>query len=546
MTPLYGFILLLGGVGLFLYGLNVCPENIKKYLGRSGKVFLSHLGARKGSSLLFGLAFSVMVQSSAAATSFIVGLVEVGLMASEGALVAIMGASVGTGLIVYFLSLDVILYSPVPFFVIVFFGRFAKGRWKEYFKIAEGISVVFLGMTLIKLGSQPLVYSELVRNLLSFLTGSFLLMALTAYLLTSIIQSSTATLAVAMGMAGSGLLPFPSVLPIILGAYVGSSSSALLAALGKKRKSQGLAWSTFLYRVFGILPMIPLGALYVKIGESLPVTIDVHIAFLQILLVLTNMILLLPFVSFLSKMGERLASFSGRESIEPLYLDWAFVDITPLAVSLLTKEIVRASNFLEEFLYGLFHGDIVDEGRMPLLKSSLPDLVDSCIFYRSAITWISKEDSALVKEFVATSYSLNALKNMVTLATARLFPLLRGEREIVGYSLLLSEMEEIKGLFFDIFTSSLGAYALDDPSFAKKAFKLYGKFSQIIAERKNRLMLSHHRIEGGTELIDLLTLLDAILRESLEFARVARRYNEKSEEDNKRFINQQGEREFDL
>ena len=115
LTPLYGFILLLGGVGLFLYGLNVCPENIKKYLGRSGKVFLSHLGARKGSSLLFGLAFSVMVQSSAAATSFIVGLVEVGLMASEGALVAIMGASVGTGLIVYFLSLDVILYSPVAF-----------------------------------------------------------------------------------------------------------------------------------------------------------------------------------------------------------------------------------------------------------------------------------------------------------------------------------------------------------------------------------------------------------------------------------------------
>ena len=545
MTPLYGFILLLGGVGLFLYGLNVCPENIKKYLGRSGKVFLSQVGTRKGSSLLFGLAFSVMVQSSAAATSFIVGLVEVGLMASEGALVAIMGASVGTGLIVYFLSLDVILYSPVAFFVIVFFGRFAKGRWKEYFKIAEGISVVFLGMTLIKLGSQPLVYSELVRNLLSFLTGSFLLMALTAYLLTSIIQSSTATLAVAMGMAGSGLLPFPSVLPIVLGAYVGSSSSALLAALGKKRKSQGLAWSTFLYRVFGILPMIPLGALYVKIGESLPVTIDVHIAFLQILLVLTNMILLLPFVSFLSKIGERLASFSGRESIEPLYLDWAFVDITPLAVSLLTKEIVRASNFLEEFLYGLFHGDI-DEGRLFLLKSSLPDLVDSCVLYRSAITWISKEDSALVKEFVATSYSLNALKNMVTLATARLFPLLRGEREVVGYSLLLSEMEEIKGLFFDIFTSSLGAYALDDPSFAKKAFKLYGEFSQIIAERKNRLMLSHHRIEGGTELIDLLTLLDVILRESLEFARVARRYNEKSEEDNKRFINQQGEREFDL
>lgn len=542
LAPLYGLLLLIGGVGLFLYGSNECPDNIRKYLGKSGKAFLSHVGAKRGSSFLFGTLLSVMMQSSAAASSFAVGLVEVGLLASERALLVIMGASVGTGLIVYFLSLDLILYSPLIFAVIVFLGRFTKRRLKEYFKIAEGIAIVFFGMSLIKLGSYPLVYSSHIQNLLSFLTQSAILLAVTTYLLTSVVQSSTATLAIAIGMASSGLLPFSAILPLVLGAYVGSSSSALLAALGKKRKSQGLAWSAFLYRAFGIVPMIPLGLLYLKVGENLPISMGAHIALLQMLLVLVNVIVSLPFTSVLSKMGEGLASLSEKEAIEPLYLDWDFVDVTALAVSLLSKEIVRTSNFLEEFLYGLFYGNI-DEDHLYLLKASLPDLVNSCIFYRSAITWVSNEDQSLTREFVITSYSLNALKNMVTLATERLFPLMTGNIDMRN-PLLSFKWEDVKRCFFDVFTSSLGAYALDDPYFANKAFRSYSKLSVKLGEAKNELMLSHCTIEDGMDLIDLLTLLDAFLRESLEFARAARRYE--TEYDERSFVDLQGEKEFDL
>lgn len=521
VPPFYGLLLLLGGVGLFLYALSVCPDNIKRYLGKGGKAFLFGLGAKKSTSLLFGLILSIMMQSSAAASSFVVGLVEVGLLASERALLVIMGASVGTGLVVYFLSLDVIFFSPIAFAAIVFWGRFARGRLKEYLKIAEGIAMVFFGMALIKFGSYPLVNSDFVKNILYFLTGSFVLMAITAYVITSIVQSSTATLAIAIGMASSGLLPFNSILPLILGAYVGSSTSALLTALGKKRRSQGLAWSAFLYRALGIIPMIPLGLLYLKLCKNLPVTIDDHIAILQILLVLVNMIVFLPFAFELSRMGEKLASLSGKESIEPLYLDWSFVEMTPLAVSLLSKEIVRTSNFLEEFLCGLFYGD-VKKARLHLLRTSLPDLVNACVFYRSAITLTSDEDPFLTRELIATSYSLNALKNMVMLATERLFPLMEGGANR-GHSFALSEWETVKGLFLDILKSSLGAYALDDAYFASKAFKLYGELSDMLGEIRSKLMLSHYAIKNGTDMINLFTLLDAFLKESLEFARAAKR-----------------------
>lgn len=523
VVPFYGLLLLLGGVGLFLYALGTCPDNIKRYLGKGGKAFLFGLGAKKSTSLLFGLFLSIMMQSSAAASSFVVGLVEVGLLASERALLVIMGASVGTGLVVYFLSLDVILFSPLVFAVIVFWGRFARGHLREYLKICEGIAMVFFGMALIKFGSYPLVNSDFVKNLLYILTGSSVLMAITAYVITSIVQSSTATLAIAIGMASSGLLPFNSILPLILGAYVGSSTSALLAALGKKRRSQGLAWSAFLYRALGIIPMIPLGLLYLRLCRNLPVTIDDHIAILQILLVSVNMIVFLPFSLELSRMGERLASLSGRESIEPLYLDWSFVDMTPIAVSLLSKEIVRTSNFLEEFLYGLFYGEVKSD-RLHLLRTSLPDLVNACVFYRSAITLRSNEDPFLARELITTSYSLNALNNMVTLATERLFPLME-DGENRDHFPALDEWDIVVSLFLNILKSSLGAYALDDTYFANRAFKLYGQLSDMLGKIRNKLMLSHYAIKNGTDILNLLTLLDAFSKESLEFARSARRHN---------------------
>jgi len=113
---------------------------------------------------------------------------------------------------------------------------------------------------------------------------------------------------------------------------------------------------------------------------------------------------------------------------------------------------------------------------------------------------------------------------MVTLATERLFPLME-DGENRDHFPALDEWDIVVSLFLNILKSSLGAYALDDTYFANRAFKLYGQLSDMLGKIRNKLMLSHYAIKNGTDILNLLTLLDAFSKESLEFARSARRHN---------------------
>lgn len=256
------FIELIGALGMFLYGMTLMSEGLQKVAGDKLRSILTIMTKNRFMGVLTGLLITTIIQSSSATTVMVVSFVNAGLLSLVQAISVIMGANIGTTVTAWVISLFGFKFSvadlalPVIAISIPFWFS-SNSKRKSFGELLIGFALLFLGLELLK-NSVP----DLQQNpeILAFLTqftdlgyGSVLLFLLVGTILTVVVQSSSATMAITLIMCGKGWIPFELAAAMVLGENIGTTITANIAAIPANASAKRAALAHTMFNIFGVI-----------------------------------------------------------------------------------------------------------------------------------------------------------------------------------------------------------------------------------------------------------------------------------------------------
>lgn len=296
-----------GGLGLFLFGMELMSQSIEKVAGAKLRRILEIFTTNRFMGMIVGIIFTGIVQSSSACTVMVVSFVNAGLMNLYQAAGVIFGANIGTTITSQLVSINLSEVAPIILLVGVILSMCSK---KENTKqIAEsiiGFGILFLGLQTMSSAMAGMREEPAVVELLQSLTNPFLA-TLVGVILTAIIQSSSVTVSIVLLLADQGLLELPICLYIIMGCNIGSCATALLASLSGRKEAKRAAMIHFLFNVIGtvlIYIVLMLGIdVIVEMLQSISSDNGRFVANAHTIIKVTQVVLLFPFSKWIVKLA---------------------------------------------------------------------------------------------------------------------------------------------------------------------------------------------------------------------------------------------------
>lgn len=244
---------LMGGLGLFLFGMNFMSQGLQKAAGAKLRSVLTAISKNKYIAVLFGALFTAIIQSSGATTVMVVTFVNAGLMELTQAIGIIFGANIGTTITAQLVSFNLTAIAPVILFVgVVMFLFLKKPIFKKIGEVIIGFGALFMGISMMSGAMSQLNHYPDVINTLARLTNPILAI-LVGLVITVIVQSSSVTVSILLLMAGQGLVTLPICFYFILGCNIGSCTPAVMAAMDAKKDAKRAALIHVLFNVFGMI-----------------------------------------------------------------------------------------------------------------------------------------------------------------------------------------------------------------------------------------------------------------------------------------------------
>lgn len=296
--------MLLGGLALFLYGMQMMSVNLEAIAGNRMKSILEKLTANRFMGVAVGAGITAIIQSSSATTVMVVGFVNSGIMTLKQAVWIVMGANIGTTITGQLIALDVGMIAPLFAFFGVVMLIFTKNKKIEFLGgIIAGLGVLFIGMgmmadSMIPLQSSP-EFISLMTQFSNPLIGILVGMAFTA-----VIQSSSASVGILQALAMSGLIGIDSAVFVLFGQNIGTCITAVLASIGTNRNAKRTTIIHLLFNVIGtaIFVVITLSTPFVPwVASFTPTNSAAQIANVHTIFNITTTLLLLPFGNALAK-----------------------------------------------------------------------------------------------------------------------------------------------------------------------------------------------------------------------------------------------------
>ncbi len=312
------FFSLLGGVGLFLFGMTIMSSGLKNACGDNLQVILSKATTNKVSAVLVGIATTVLIQSSAATDVMVIGFVNAEMMTLAQAIAVIMGANIGTTVTAQITAFNISAYAPLILFTgAVMYLFIKKSMVKHVGEVILGFGMLFVGIAYMKQAIAPLSKSEGFTNLLATLDNPFLLL-LFGVAFTALLQSSSSSTVIFQTFAIQGLISYHTAVYLVIGAAIGSVTPNLLASLTTNRNGKRTAVLNLLFNIFRaciLLILITLLPQMLDFIQSLsPNDIGRQIANTHTIFAIVAVIIMLPFTDFLIKLVEKLIPILPEES----------------------------------------------------------------------------------------------------------------------------------------------------------------------------------------------------------------------------------------
>ena len=345
---------LLGGLALFLYGMELMGDGLRQSAGEKLQKILESLTSVPAVGVLTGLVITSILQSSSATTVMSVSLVNAGLMTLKQAFSVVMGANIGTTVTAQLIAFNLTDYLMGLIFVglmLHYFAKHKKGKFAGM--VLFGFGLLMLGMKLMGQSVAPLRDNPLFVEFIGRFSEIPLLGVVVGICMTLVIQSSSATIGILMAMATQGLIPLEGAVPVLLGDNIGTCITAVLAAARASRTAKQVALSHVLFNPFGcciFLIFLPWFLDFVRaispahdIGRQIA---NAHSAF-NVLNTCIFLPLITPYVKLIRKI---LPDKAEGVVTRPLFLDDNMLDNTPIALMLAEKETDRMARQAEKNL----------------------------------------------------------------------------------------------------------------------------------------------------------------------------------------------------
>lgn len=342
-----------GGLGMFIYGMQIMASGLENAAGNRMKSLLEALTKNKFLGVLLGAFITAVIQSSSATTVMVVGFVNAGIMNLTQAMGVIMGANIGTTITGWlvssaewaeFLSPTKIAPLVIGLGVVVMLTGKRKTS-KDLASIAVGFGLLFVGISSMSNAVSPLRDVPGFRNLFVTLGGNPILGITIGAVVTAIIQSSSASVGILQSLAAAGLVPFNATIYIIMGQNIGTCVTAMISSVGTKKNAKTAALMHLLFNIIGTVIFSTVAILFFKIVN--PVWGSGSISQTQISTVHTvfniaTTVLLFPASNLIIKLAKKIGKVSEEESHkEELFLDDRMLETPSLALQATITEIVR-------------------------------------------------------------------------------------------------------------------------------------------------------------------------------------------------------------
>jgi phosphate:Na+ symporter len=319
----------LGGLGVFFYGMKSMSEALQSVAGDMIKNIINTLTKNRVSALLVGIVVTMLVQSSSVTTVMVVGFVNAGLMQLSQAIGIVFGANIGTTITGWIISIKVGKYGLLFIGLGIFPMLFGKSnRVRQIGRITFGIGMIFFGLDLMSDAFKPLRKMPEFLKAISYFSdqhyGAYIASIVVGCLLTVIIQSSSAMLGITMALAMSGVIQFHTAAALVLGENIGTTITALLASVGGNIEAKRTARAHAFFNLLGVLVIFMIFPYYVQFidwvipGDPSFVNekgeysnIAVHIASGHTIFNVTSALIFLPFVKTLAAFITRITPDKG-------------------------------------------------------------------------------------------------------------------------------------------------------------------------------------------------------------------------------------------
>jgi phosphate:Na+ symporter len=435
---------LIGALGMFLYGMNFMSSGLQKASGDKLRGILTSMTSNPLKRVLTGLGITALVQSSSATTVLVVSFVNAGLLTLVQAVGVIMGANIGTTLTAWVtavgFSVDISAFS-VPLMILGFiFTSSKKQQYKNIGEFIVGFALMFLGLSFMKSSAGTLLSNKdammaFFSNFTAFGFWSDIIFLLAGTILTIVLQASSATMAITMLLATSGLIDFELACAMVLGENIGTTITANMAASVGNTAAKRAALAHTLFNVFGVVWMLIIfrpflklvGIVMTAIGFDNPLTVDLTtpeagptllygISMLHTLFNITNTMILIWFANTIVKIVNNLIKTpvnSEDEAFRLKYIDAGIIGAPELATEQATKELIHFARISKNGLgYARAAINENDPDKFEELRSKLVkyEEISDRIEYEIA-SFLNAVSEGEISE--ATSYKIKAMYKII-------------------------------------------------------------------------------------------------------------------------------------
>lgn len=530
---LFGFI---GGLGMFLYGMNIMAEGLQKSAGNKMKQLLGYLTNNRLLGVLVGALVTAIIQSSSATTVMVVGFVNAQIINLTQAAGVIMGANIGTTITAWLVSASEWSVFLKPEFIaplILGIGAFVlmfakKEKYRQFSEIAIGFGILFIGLSFMSDSISIYRESPIFSKAFAVLGGNPILGILTGTVVTAIIQSSSASVGILQTLAMNGIVNWRSAVFITLGQNIGTCVTALLSSIGANKTAKRAAVIHLLFNVIGAILFGIIMLLFFTINQAWAVSqiSSTQISIFHTIFNVANTIILFPFANLLVKLsGEIVKDTEDEEELDEeeltmRHLDTRIMETPTFAVNSGIEEIVHMGDVTMKN-YSRIHTEMLkDKPSKSLLES-----------VEKTENYINDMETMLAQYFVQVSTL--AISEQQRLMVNNLYFVINDIERIGDYIKNIADFIErnagIGGIFSDgakedlrlmsekvgkAFELSINAIASDSMELADQVMEIeeeVDKIEEKIREKHiNRLSKESCKVESGVIFLDIINCLEKI------------------------------------
>ncbi|MGZ3744496.1 MAG: Na/Pi cotransporter family protein [Pseudobdellovibrionaceae bacterium] len=391
------FILLIGGITIFLYGMSIASQSLEKLMANKVTGLMNKLSGSKFLSIVVGITLTTLLQSSGAVTSMLVSFGSARVITLRQVMGVIIGTAIGSTLTVQLISLDLGQYA-LPLFALAFavYFRAKKPLFKNIAMVFMGFGLLFLGLKFIGISAHHFAEIELLKDFFQSLRNNPGYSLLISMGFCMLVQSSAVTIGIAMSLASANAISLNDAMLWVYGANIGTTSVALLAAASSNYIGKQVAWAHFFYKALSVLLFYPFTNIFIELLDNFDTSPSRITANGHLLFNIISAVAFFPFINKGASLIEKMFPQSPEDVFGTEFVKLNNYQSSALAASYAHREIMRTADIVLSMI----------EDSVKLFEAADPMLIQSIKERDNKVDFLYRETKMFLLDHANKSHTV--------------------------------------------------------------------------------------------------------------------------------------------